>query len=111
MENPYEILEERLNGIEYILSQILTKIGELDKPDNELFGNIDECSEWIKKSKSTIYKLISKRAIPHIKNGKQVLFRKDDIISWLNSGKKYPINELEDEVDQNLQLLYKNKLH
>jgi excisionase family DNA binding protein len=48
------------------------------------YMNIDELSEMLKISISHIYKLTSKRKIPHIKLlGKKLLFDKDAIKNWI----------------------------
>jgi excisionase family DNA binding protein len=44
---------------------------------------IEELSEYIKLSKSTIYKRTALRSIPFIKTGKNLLFRKEAIDLWL----------------------------
>ena len=45
---------------------------------------IDDLSEYIHLSRSTIYKKTSARLIPYIKSGKKLLFKKDAIDEWLN---------------------------
>jgi len=44
---------------------------------------LDELKDYIKMSKSTIYKWCSSGQIPYIKTGKLLLFRKDAIDLWL----------------------------
>lgn len=44
---------------------------------------LNELAEYIKMSKSTIYKWCSNGQIPYIKTGKLLLFKKDAIDLWL----------------------------
>ncbi len=48
------------------------------------YMNVNELSEYINLSTSTIYKKTSARLIPYIKSGKKLLFKKDAIDDWLN---------------------------
>jgi excisionase family DNA binding protein len=59
--------------------------------------SINELSEYIHMSSSTIYKKTSSRQIPYIKSGKKLLFKKEAIDEWLEKYSQNPIegNELE----------------
>jgi excisionase family DNA binding protein len=103
MENPFTLLENRIAGLEDLLYNILARLDELKQPDQVIFGDIADCSAWIKKSKSTIYKMISSRRIPHIKNGNKVLFVKSDIIEWLNTGHNSDLKKNTERLDQHLK--------
>jgi excisionase family DNA binding protein len=45
--------------------------------------SIEQLSNRIQLSKSTIYKLCMRRCIPYMKAGKRLLFREDAIDKWL----------------------------
>jgi excisionase family DNA binding protein len=109
MENPFAQIEQRLDGIENLLNTLLARMDEIEKPDTEIVGDIEECSVWIKKSPPTIYKYVSQKRIPYIKNGKKVLFNKENIMAWLNSGAKATLSEMRGEIDQKLQNLEKTR--
>ena len=55
--------------------------------------NIDELSEYLHMSKSTIYKGTMSHRIPHIKAGKKLLFSKDAIDQWLHKYNQPTIEE------------------
>ncbi len=44
---------------------------------------LNELRDYIKMSKSTIYKWCSNRQIPYVKTGKVLLFKKEAIDQWL----------------------------
>ena len=52
MENVFAIMEERLAGIEELLNTVLARLDGLERPDEEVIGDLDDCSRWIKKSTS-----------------------------------------------------------
>ena len=47
------------------------------------YQNLNELADYIKMSKSTIYKWCSNGQIPYIKTGKLLLFNKEEIDKWL----------------------------
>lgn len=46
---------------------------------------VDEAVEYLRISKNTLYGYTSKGCIPHIKQGKRVLFRKSQLDAWLDA--------------------------
>ena len=47
------------------------------------FWNVDECAEHLRIAKSSIYRWIHQRRIPHIKlAGDRVVFRPEEIEAW-----------------------------
>lgn len=56
---------------------------------------INELSEYIKLSKSSIYKLTMCRKIPFIKRSKTLLFEKQSIDLWLGQYAQSTIKELQ----------------
>lgn len=105
MENPFAQIEQKLDGIEDLLLTLIARIDQIELPDTDTIGDIDDCAGWIKKSSSTIYKYVSEKKIPHIKNGKKVLFNKKHIMMWLNAGTRTTISEMQAEVDHGLKKL------
>jgi len=76
--------ENRLERIEKLLSLQKTIL------------NIDEVSVLTGLSKSTIYKMTSKREIPHYKKSKHLVFDKVECENWIKSNKVTS----QDEIDQ-----------
>jgi excisionase family DNA binding protein len=109
MENPFDQIEQRLNVIEDLLNTMLNRLEQIEKPSSEMVGNVDECSGWIKKSPSTIYKYVSEKKIPYIKSGKKVLFDKDEILEWLKTGAEPTLEDIRKEVDIKLGEMKKSK--
>ncbi len=63
--------------------------------------SIDEACEIIKKAKPTLYTLVRKRQIPHYKNGKKLYFYEEELLEWIEKGKRKTIQEIDEMVFQN----------
>ena len=61
---------------------------------NEMrFFDVPRLGEYIHLSKSCIYKMVSKKTIPHIKIGTRTLFDRDQVDQWVLNG-----GRMEDEL-------------
>ena len=67
---------------------------------------LNELADYIKVSKSTVYKWCSNGQIPYIKTGKLLLFKKDAIDLWLD---QYNVPSRE-QVVNNVTKLLKQKI-
>ena len=95
-------LENRLKKIENLLQE--------RHHNNVVFLNIDETSEFIKMKKSSIYQLVYQRSIPYYKPGKLLLFKKSDLVNWIESKRKGTAEELASKVNlANIVEKYKGK--
>ena len=100
MENPFELILERLDSIEKAI-QNLNRI-EPKAPVNELLDAVQVAS-YLKVTKSAIYKLTSTSEIPHYKNGKKLYFKKSDIDEWIFSKRIKTHNDIEKEAMEYLR--------
>ena len=103
MENPFEIILEKLEHIQNAISKIEKK----SAADEKKFLNLDQVSDFIGLSKSTVYGLTHKRIIPHYKNGKRLYFNKSEIADWIASGKVVTNEEMRMKIDE---YLFKNRI-
>jgi excisionase family DNA binding protein len=69
------------------------------------YMNLKEVAEYLRKSKSSVYKWCTSAQIPHIKAGKNLLFNKDVIDEWL-SANSVPTKE---ELGNSITKLLKSK--
>ena len=60
--------------------------------------SIDELSEYINLSNSTIYKKTHLRTIPFIKTGKKLLFKKEAIDEWLQQHTHDTMSDLQNNI-------------
>jgi excisionase family DNA binding protein len=97
MDNPFEFIIERLNALDRKIS-ILMESGNDKYPVQDEFLNIEEVARFINESKSSVYSRTSSRNIPFYKRGKRLMFKKSEIMSWLESGKKKTRSEIAREI-------------
>lgn len=93
MENPFEIILEKLSNIEKSINSIENKLN--NKSSGLELMSISEVAEYLNSTKGTIYGLVHQRKIPVIKKGK-LYFSKQDIDNWLLKFKQpttYELNE------------------
>jgi excisionase family DNA binding protein len=99
MENPFEIIVEKLNVIEKRISSIEHKLGGTSINDcyKEVL-NLNQLCDYLELSKSHIYKLTSNQEIPHYKRGgKKLYFNKYEIDNWLLQNKVKTMDDLQRE--------------
>ena len=84
-------LAEKLNHIErLLLSQNESKQTASDK-----FLNIKEAADFIGLSVPTVYGLVHRLDIPHMKRNKRLYFSKQALTEWITSGHRKTKQEIE----------------
>ena len=75
---------------------------EQNKNENEILS-LSEAAEFLKLSKSCIYKLTSKKEIAHfVPGGKKIYFKKSDLKDWLLKNRISSASELETDTESYL---------
>lgn len=91
--------------MEHIQEQ-LNKIIELLKATSILkkeFFTLEEAAFYLGQSKSSLYKLTSKKEIPfYVPGGKIIYFRKPELDAWIIDSKVETVDELESSIDHYL---------
>ena len=78
---------EQLHRIENLLL--------LSQKQDTVYFEIDEASNFLKLKKATLYQMVFKREIPFYKSTKKLLFKKSDLIDWVDKDRIYTVKELE----------------
>lgn len=103
MNNPFDVIEARLNNIETLLLDLKHNSKEPNEcPKQDQLLTVPQAAEFLTLSVPTVYGLISKGAIPCMKRSKRVYFSRDELITYLKQGKKQTVSELATETDQYL---------
>ena len=90
-----EIIQKQLKEI----IALLTKQNLLEKE----FFTLEEAALYLGQSKSSLYKLTSKKEIPfYVPGGKMIYFRKPELDSWVVDSKVDTVDELEASIDNYL---------
>jgi len=88
------------------IQQQLKEITALLKKQNLLekeFFTLEEAALYLGQSKSSIYKLTSKKEIPfYVPGGKMIYFRKPELDAWIIDSKVETVDELESSIDHYL---------
>ena len=97
MENPFEVILDKLNNIENLLKTVM-------KNDNGTVTitevlNLNQAAEYVSLSKSAIYKKTSERNIPHFKQGKKLYFKRSELDDWLTGLKISTNAEIEKQAN------------
>ena len=94
MENPFELILDKLNNLENLLKTLMQNDNGTVTITEVL--NLNQAAEYVSLSKSAIYIKTSERNIPHFKKGKKLYFKKSELDLWLTSMKI----STKDEIDQ-----------
>ena len=86
----FKELDNRLKKIEQLLQE--------HHYNDAVFLNADEASKFVKLKKSYIYQLTYERKIPHYKPGKNLLFKKSELVEWIELRKKDTLEKLYNRV-------------
>lgn len=105
MKNSDSFEESLKNFIRPIIADIFAEERRRNQPTEEKkrepeFIGIDEACELLGKARATVYSLVSKRAVPSYKRGKRLYFKKDELLSWIESGRRKTDAELEIEAER-----------
>ena len=121
MENPFEIIIERLDRNEKMLLELkVHSVQNIPKDDKEkraqiiLDNSIDTVDIHVAalilcRSESTIRSKVSKGELPSITRGKPLLFSKEQLMKYLKSRYRKTIAEIDAEAVNGLQYYRKKK--
>lgn len=97
MENPFEIIMEKLESIEQMLLELKVGQAHVNKDNQIELMTIKQVAEYLTLSVPTIYGMVHEAKIPNYKQGKRLYFKKSDIDAWITSGRRRTHSEIEQE--------------
>ena len=77
--------------------------------DKHRIVEIDEACKITRKAKPTIYTLARKGLIPAYKRGKKLYFYEDELLKWIEEGRKVISTKSYDEMLASMQSTVRNK--
>lgn len=94
--------EDLSSLIETSIRKVLAENQSLhsNKESPPRFLNIDEASKFINLAKATVYTLSSSGKIPVIKKSKRLYFKEDDLVQWLNKGRRKTNEEIKEDSEK-----------
>lgn len=93
----FDNLPQVIKGIEVKLD-IIYEIIKNYLPEKQLeknFLTLGQAAEFLSISKQSLYNKVSLRNVPCRKRGKRLYFLKEELINWLDEGKKKTNEEIE----------------
>lgn len=81
---------ELSNLIEESLRKVLLHASVQHEEDGALpeLLSINQAAQYLNLAKQTLYGFTSKGAIPYLKRGKKLYFKKSELNNWISEGKK-----------------------
>ncbi|HEY3402422.1 MAG TPA: helix-turn-helix domain-containing protein [Ohtaekwangia sp.] len=73
-----------------LLKETLIEVLAEHKPemeDSSALMNIQQASAWLNLAVATLYEKTSTKSIPHYKQGKKIMFKKAELLEWIESHK------------------------
>lgn len=97
-----------LAKVERLEAMLCSPTGGQDSPQIE-WMSIDALRDYLpsKPAKQTVYGWVSRKVIPHHKRGKAVMFKKSEIDTWIEQGKRDP--ETAGSIDRAADALLRRK--
>ena len=88
MQNPFELINERLVNLEILALETLTCLRTTTTTASPEVGGIELAQEITRLSKPRLYALVSARGIPHSKRGNKLYFNRAELLSWVERGRR-----------------------
>lgn len=88
--------------------EMLAEIVKPPEKEKELL-TIGEASELLMLSKSTLYQLNIRGKIPYFKKGKRVIYKRSELLDWLNQGKRMTKEEAMKIAENDLADVYRKR--
>jgi excisionase family DNA binding protein len=82
--------------IKEVIREIL-KEERLASENNTTLLNIQEAAALLNLAVTTIYEKTSERSIPYYKHGKKIMFKKSELLAWVESRRVKTIREIRQE--------------
>lgn len=108
MENPFKEINDKLDRLQSAIEGLC-----LPSPDplpEEDITDVKGAAKILHTTSGTIYNLVHHKKIPHFKRpgSQKLLFKKTELVKWIDFGRKKTVAEVVDEVNNRLAELKKD---
>jgi len=102
MNNPFEVIEGRLNSIEKLILDLKQpiKVEPTEQPEQLL--TVQEAAQFLNLTVPTMYGKVSKGELPVMKRSKRLYFSSTELMEYLKEGRKKSNAEIEQEAESYL---------
>ena len=84
------------------LKKLVTALSPAPTDTRQLVG-IDDACRIIQKAKPTVYALVRKGLFPSYKKGKQLYFDENELLEWIETGRKATSSQCYDQMLSSMQ--------
>lgn len=88
LSNPFQHIHEELTDIKAMLSDAISKSASNEQPKQRDSGGVEVAIEETGLSKSSVYRLVHLRQIPHSKQGGRLYFSRKALREWIAQGSR-----------------------
>ncbi len=88
MNNPFEVIDQRLNRIEELLIELTKRLPSSTGVVAAEVGGIELAQQLTCLSKARLYALVAARQIPHAKRGNKLYFNRAELQTWIAAGQR-----------------------
>ena len=85
------------------LERLILSQNNAPQPEEDKLLTIREAAEILHLTVPTVYGLVQRSEVPVCKRGKRLYFSKQELVSWIMSGRKKTIVEIDEQTDQFIQ--------
>jgi excisionase family DNA binding protein len=99
MESPMFFQFSRTE-LKSLLKEILREISTEERREvenNTTLINIQEAAALLNLAVNTLYEKTSEKSIPHYKHGKKIMFKKSELLAWVEARRVKTIQEIRKE--------------
>lgn len=98
MENRFIIISE--NELRVMLKEILNEILDqrnVQAQNDQILLNVQEAAALLNLAVPTLYEKTSSKLIPHYKHGKKLMFKKSELLAWVEGQRIKTLKEIRTE--------------
>ena len=114
MQNETVTFDKLPEAVGYLTEQVIElkkMVSELLPPasDKHVLVEIEDACRIIRIAKPTIYTLVRKGLLPAYKKGKKLYFYEDELLAWIDNGRRKTAEQTYEEMLSNMQGSVKHK--
>lgn len=102
----FEQLPDAVAKLSFQIGELQKLITERNEPTPEqpkdVLFTVEQAADFLTLSVPTIYSKVSRRELPYMKRGKRLYFSKDELLQYLQAGRKQTLSEIENEAGEYL---------
>ena len=95
-----EAVQQLSQKLDYIQQLLLDRQLPATATPTDKLLTIDEAGKLLNLAKPTLYGLVCRHAIPVCKKGKRLYFSQQELLAWIESGRKDTRSDVAEQVDR-----------